>query len=286
MIASSIDKLQQNTLGRGFALAGGALSGFLALAAPASGEVTNGPQSFVDAEILIGARMADGSRDAGLKLDIAGGWKTYWRSPGEAGVPPRFDWSKSTNLAAAEIAWPRPEVFDSFGYLTIGYANETVLPLRLVPKDPALPIGLRLSADLGVCRDICVFEALQIEADIMPGDPGTQATAIAAAVARVTPSAAEAGVTAVSCTLAGTGQDRAFSATVKFDAPPGDAHVALEGPDESWFHETVTTGEGNTIDVASTLSLPEGATWVERSDVRMTVLGEQVSADIRGCKAG
>lgn len=242
-----------------------------------------GPRSYIDTGLLIGARQVDGTRAAGLRLTVADGWKTYWRSPGEAGIPPRFDWSRSTNLASAEVAWPRPELFDSFGYLTIGYQGETVLPLRLVPEDPARPIGLMLDVELGVCREICVFEQATIEAEIAPDDDGPGAAAVAAAEARVTPLAADAGVTAVSCTIAGGGADRAFTAVVEFDAPPGEAHVALEGPGESWFHETETVQDGNRIEVASTLSLPEEGAWIDRSDVRLTVLAEHVAADIVGC---
>ena len=96
-----------------------------AAAAPGIGaaqSVVSTGQSFVSGRIIPGSRQDDGSRLAGLRLTLARGWKTYWRSPGEAGVPPSFDWSRSENVAGVEVLWPRPKFFDSFGLTTIGYA--------------------------------------------------------------------------------------------------------------------------------------------------------------------
>lgn len=242
-------------------------------------------QSFVEPSFLIGA-LEGGVRQAGLALDVEPGWKTYWRSPGEAGVPPSFDWSRSANLERVEIGWPLPEVFDSFGLRTVGYSGEVVLPLSLVPHDPAQPIELRLDVTLGVCRDICVFEETGIEATVPPSGRGPDAARIAAAKARITPAGSEAGVTQAVCRVAGTGEDRDFSASVEFDQPLDDPHVALEGPAESWFHNTTTRHQGNRMEIASTLSLPSDSAWVDRSALRITVLDEALAADIQGCAGG
>lgn len=259
----------------------------IAAALPAGSQsiVATGP-SFVESRLLVGARAPDGAREAGIALEIADGWKTYWRNPGEAGVPPAFDWSGSTNLAAVEIGWPVPQVFDSFGFRTIGYSGAVVLPLRLVPEDAARPIGLDLDMELGVCRDICVFEQAELAARIAPADPGAGAAEVAAAQARVMPGGAEAGVVAATCRVSGAGEDRAFAATVEFDRPVATPHVALEGPEESWFHATRTEADGNRLEIASTLSLPGPDTWIDRSALRITVLGDGLAADIRGCTAG
>ena len=52
---------------------------------------------------------------AAVEIRLAPGWHTYWRVPGEAGIPPRFDWSGSQNLAAVAYEWPRPEIIVSYG---------------------------------------------------------------------------------------------------------------------------------------------------------------------------
>ncbi|MEO1316587.1 MAG: tyrosinase family protein [Pseudomonadota bacterium] len=79
--------------------------------------------SFLEAKLLAGGRMEDGRQSAALVLKVKPGWKTYWRQPGEAGVPPQFDWTGSDNLADIEVGWPAPVVFESFGYRTLGYGG-------------------------------------------------------------------------------------------------------------------------------------------------------------------
>ena len=85
------------------------------------------------------------------------GWKTYWRTPGDAGgVPPSFDWSKSENLAAATVLYPAPKRFSDRAGDTVGYKGTVVFPVRLTAKDPGKPIDLRLSLEYGVCKEICI----------------------------------------------------------------------------------------------------------------------------------
>ena len=72
----------------------------------------------------------------GLQFVLKPGWKTYWRSPGDAGVPVTLDWSGSTNLAGAEISWPVPRRFSLFGLDTFGYEDEVVFPIAARPADP------------------------------------------------------------------------------------------------------------------------------------------------------
>lgn len=259
----------------------------LALAGlPAGGQsIVSTGQSFVDPSLLIGSEEPDGMREAGLQLVIREGWKTYWRSPGEAGIPPDFDWSRSDNLAAAEVGWPAPEVFDSFGFRTLGYSGSVVLPLRLIPQDPSRPIDLALDMTLGVCRDVCVFEETGLTAEIIPGVPGAAAARIDAAEAAIPLAGRDAGVTSASCKVSGAGEDRSFTATVEFDRPLRDPQVALEGQDDAWFQKTTSTHEGNRLDIASTLSLLSESAWIDRSALRITVLDGDLAADIRGCSA-
>jgi len=83
-----------------------ALGGALALGASgpaATQSVVSTGQSFLSADLVAGRQGAQGGRTAGLVLDIAPGWKTYWRHPGAAGVPPQFDWSRSENLRSVQL---------------------------------------------------------------------------------------------------------------------------------------------------------------------------------------
>lgn len=93
---------------------------------------------------------------AGVEIKLQSGWKTYWRYPGDSGVPPTFDFSASDNLASATVLWPAPVRFADGSGQSIGYKNSVIFPLRVVPKDAAKPVTLRLKLDYAVCETLCV----------------------------------------------------------------------------------------------------------------------------------
>ncbi len=103
-----------------------------------------------------GPPAADGSQTIGLEIELEPGWKTYWRSPGDSGVPPYFDHSASANIADLQIDWPAPHRFDDSGGMSVGYKSSVVLPITIKPQSAALPVLLTLSVDYGVCKEICV----------------------------------------------------------------------------------------------------------------------------------
>ncbi|MGY2050898.1 protein-disulfide reductase DsbD domain-containing protein [Methylobacterium sp. JK268] len=105
---------------------------------------------------LIPGGQAEGQRYAGLEILLDRGFKTFWRDPGEAGVPPAIDWSASRNVAALDVLWPVPRRLSEAGDVVFGYEDRVVLPLRVVPRDPAAPVALRLRLDYGVCNAICI----------------------------------------------------------------------------------------------------------------------------------
>ncbi len=124
---------------------------------------------------------------AGLDLQLAEGWKTYWRTPGEVGTPPRIDWTGSANIAEVEIQWPAPERFTAFGIQNFGYHGDVVLPLRITLNEPGMATRLRAQVSLLVCSDICVPEDFPLALDLQPGSGIDQVAAdrIAQFVARV-----------------------------------------------------------------------------------------------------
>ena len=93
--------------------------------------------------MLHGWVNSDGTRTAALHLDLAPGWKTYWRAPGDAGIPPRFDWRGSSNVGTVAITWPTPSVFDQNGMRSVGYEDVLTIPLRIEPRTPGEPVRLR-----------------------------------------------------------------------------------------------------------------------------------------------
>jgi len=107
-------------------------------------------------------RLLAGSRSGavllgGVAFQLQPGWKTYWRTPGDSGVPPRFDFSKSENIEAVTVMWPAPLKFDDgAGGVSLGYHDQTVLPLRIVPKNVDKPVMLRAEINYAVCEKICI----------------------------------------------------------------------------------------------------------------------------------
>lgn len=93
---------------------------------------------------------------AGVELKLAPGWKTYWRYPGDSGVPPRFEFGQSENVKSVSVLWPAPQRFTDTEGATIGYKNNVVFPLRIEPKDASKPVTLRLKLEYAVCEKLCV----------------------------------------------------------------------------------------------------------------------------------
>jgi DsbC/DsbD-like thiol-disulfide interchange protein len=93
---------------------------------------------------------------AGLEIQLDEGWKTYWRNPGSSGVPPRIETEGSVNLAKAELLFPAPRRFSDRDGDTIGYKTAVVFPVVLTPIDPSRPIGLKVAAEVGICREVCI----------------------------------------------------------------------------------------------------------------------------------
>ncbi len=106
--------------------------------------------------LIAGSRANDATARAGIEIKLAPGWKTYWRYPGDSGVPPRFDFADSQNVKAVTIDWPAPHRFSDESGITLGYKDDVIFPLRVVPQDPAKPVRLRLKADYAVCQKICI----------------------------------------------------------------------------------------------------------------------------------
>lgn len=120
--------------------------------------------------LIQGEQNDDGTINAALEVALDDGWKTYWRVPGENGIPPRFDFSLSQNLEDVVISWPAPIIFkDGYGY-SVGYEGDLTLPIQVKPyfKDEA--VNLHMSAFFGVCEEICVPAQEQIEISLDPSN--------------------------------------------------------------------------------------------------------------------
>jgi DsbC/DsbD-like thiol-disulfide interchange protein len=160
-----------------------------AIAAPAkAADVSPWNHDTRSAVRLIGAeaQQAGGAKvfRAGIELKLEQGWKTYWRYPGDAGVPPVFDFAASDNVRSATVLWPMPVRFEDGGGMSIGYKGSVIFPLRIVPQDAAKPVRLRLNIDYAVCQKLCI--PAKGKADlVLTGKAGSQERALRDAEARV-----------------------------------------------------------------------------------------------------
>lgn len=92
----------------------------------------------------------------GIEIRLDPGWKTYWRYPGDSGVPPRFSFTRSENLESVRLLWPAPKRFGGPGDTSIGYTGDVIFPLRVLPRDPSRPVLLRFDVDYAICENLCI----------------------------------------------------------------------------------------------------------------------------------
>lgn len=122
------------------------------------------PPGLVSARLRPGWTDAAGNRVMALELQLEPGWKTYWRSPGDTGLPPQFEWQGSRNLAEVTFHWPAPQAIRSGERLEMGYHDSLLLPFTARPADPGQPLQVAAQVELGLCENICVPVRLDLSA--------------------------------------------------------------------------------------------------------------------------
>jgi len=222
------------------------------------------------ARLITAGPLRNGAYEAGVEIALDGEALTYWRNPGDAGVPPTFDFSGSTNLAGAEAAYPAPERHDEGGAQAFGWRKAVVFPLAVRPVDPARPVTLDLMFRYAACEAICVPSEGRMRLTLSPKDPARpHAQTIAAWRARTPRPAAEAGV---GFELHQISHAAKPAWTVRVTPAPGaGADLFAEGPD-GWFFDTKAVDGAFEVHVAEkpanapgqavvrlTLTRPEGA---------------------------
>ena len=238
----------------------------------------------IKGELLQGWVLPDGNRVAAIRMTMAPGWKTYWRAPGDMGIPPHFDWTGSENLSAVDVEWPAPTVFREKNLTTIGYRDQVLLPLRITTPDKGAPVMLKTTIDMGVCLDICVPATLHIQG-LIDTDATRAVPAIAASLAQRPYSAKEAGVTKATCTVTVKDGDVQLEASLTLPDAGGQEVVVIEsGNPDIWVSEADTSRQGNILKAKVDMAHVGGATVaISRAAVRITVLGSEHSVDILGC---
>jgi DsbC/DsbD-like thiol-disulfide interchange protein len=257
------------------------------IAAGMASSVMAGPfDDLAKIDVIPGWQTPSGTHMAALRVTLRPGWKTYWRAPGDAGIPPHFSWVGSENITAARFHWPIPRVFDQGGLQSIGYYESLVLPIELTQNDPNAPIQMSGEITIGVCEDICVPVSLPFTA-VLPTD-GRRDGAITASLLNQPISAPDAGVQTATCAISPAQNGLTVTATLTMP-PAGDqeAVVIEAGNPEVWVSQADITRNGTTLRATVDMVHATSSSFaLDRSAVRITVLGSDYAVDVRGCTAG
>jgi DsbC/DsbD-like thiol-disulfide interchange protein len=169
---------------------------------------------------------------AGIEITMKPGWKTYWRTPGDSGIPPRFDFSKSDNVETVTVLWPAPQRFpDGAGGHSIGYSEVIVLPLMVTRKDANAPAILRANVDYAVCEKLCVPVRADTELNLSRTSPLINGK-LAVAVTSV-PKLAKLGEGDL--TIQAVRREGEKKVVVETKAPQGETvDLFVEGPTHHW----------------------------------------------------
>ncbi|GGK25102.1 protein-disulfide reductase DsbD domain-containing protein [Salinarimonas ramus] len=226
------------------------------------------------------ARLVSGDavpqeRWAGIEIEMEAGYKTYWRTPGDSGIPAELDWSGSQNVADVEVLWPAPARFeDPFGFY-YGYLEHVVVPVKVTPEDPARPATLSLSLFYGVCKEICIPATADVSLTLPP-EPAASTPAVAQALATVpeaTPLGETEGPLAI-LDVSPTGED---TLAVRVRAPR-DAMLLAEGPDGSWFLAASEAADAEGVFSLDVVHRPRGAQGP--FPLRLTLIGADAAIEV------
>ncbi len=226
---------------------------------------------------LIAATEAVGEADTlrlGLEFALAPGWKTYWRSPGDAGYPITIDWGGSTNLADASLLWPAPHRFQLFGLETFGYEDEVVLPIVARPETPGEPIELRAHLRYLVCEEICIpyEETLSLDLPAGVATPAAEAQQIDRYVALVPGDGRAVGLAIDAFEVEETGDGAVLRIRARSDLMPFERPDAIvEGPAGYGFSAPEVSLGGRTAALRIHVSVPAGATPVGETPFTVTM---------------
>jgi DsbC/DsbD-like thiol-disulfide interchange protein len=234
---------------------------------------------------LVAGGAQDDTLRAGLEIRLAPGWTTYWKAPGDSGIPPHFDWSGSRNVAAVTVRWPVPGRFVEGGATVFGYRGDVILPLRIRVKETGRPATLALTLRYAVCKDICVPAHAKLSLGLAATGTADAFTAarLAGFRARVPQPArlgAEGDLAIEAVRLAQSGQDTALLVRVRAPAggevrlfaaardggagvpqplEKGQWRVPLASPAAARALQLVLAAGGRAITVPVSLDAPGGA---------------------------
>ena len=231
----------------------------------------------VSARLLPGWTDGAGTRFSALELVLEPGWKTYWRSPGETGIPPRFDWA-GDSMGEVTLFWPAPEVFDAGGARAIGYHDRLLLPFSVAPGADGSDAVLRAEVEFGLCREVCVPVSVALSAP----EPGAPDPAITAAIA-AQPAAGDPAL--IRCAVEETGDGLRITASLPGGL--GKEIVAELADPDIWVSEPDMARDGARLTASFEAVAPSGKPFPLAGEaIRITALGGAQAVEFAACPLG
>ncbi len=234
-------------------------------------------------KLLKGWQAEDGSYQVALEFTLNDGWKTYWRSPGPAGLPPIFGWEGSDNVGEVRFDWPTPKIIDQSGMITLGYYDHFVLPIRITPEGDG-PVRVALTLNFGVCSDICV-PAQAVFLARLDGSADDGVERIEAALLKAPQTRETAGLESISCTVEPSGNGYEITANLGFaEAIEAPMTVIEYGTDKIWIDFTESETSGGDISASAPMKYyGGGALDMDMAALTVSVFGADRAVEIQGC---
>ena len=222
--------------------------------------------------LLLLPAESNGRATAGVEVQLEPGWHTYWQVPGEAGVPPQFDFSGSENIAAVNVNYPIPERYVAYGTVSVIYKERVVFPLDVDISDPTKPVRLSVNLFYGACADVCIPVKSNVATMVAPeSEPDPLARLAISEFRSRLPREPKNGFF-VKRAVMGEAE-----LTIHAVVPPDskDVDLFVKGPDD-WYNgqpELVSLSDGRATFRLSTRGIPEGAEISKKFDM-LLVSGE------------
>ena len=225
----------------------------------------------------------------GLEFTMKPGWKIYWRTPGDAGFPPRIRWNESENLDHAEFGWPAPHRFSVVGLETLGYKKHVVFPITATLADPGKPAKLRAALDFLTCDDICIPYKTRLSLDLPAGDgkPTAFSHEISEFASKIPGDGSAIGLSIDRAELAGKlgplkdgSRDGVLRVVASAQTPFTAPDVFIEGPPELVFAkpQVTLTDEGKRTVLRVPVSA-DGTFEIAGRDLRFTLVDGDRAAE-------
>lgn len=214
------------------------VGGLQAAAAEGASEWQDGEKANVR---LISATTAVGELETlllGLEVELEPGWKTYWRSPGDAGIPPQLMWEGSGNVGEIDFQYPAPVRFDYYGLDTFGYEDRVIYPIEITPAAVGEAVDLQAQVNLLICDDVCIPHTMNVDFTIPggPAGPSDHANLLDQFSNLVPGDGTLAGLSLVSTSISGPVETPTLEVAFVADEPFVAPDLLIEGPDTVLFH--------------------------------------------------